>query len=302
MLRAILSLAMKKDTAALLSRLSRQFAALLFFALIASSAGLWAADLKPEDVVAKHLDAIGSAQARGNLKSRVVQGGATYRILVGGTGAIDGKYVFASEGAKSNFLFKVNASGYLGEQFICDGNKTSVAGTYADKHRSEFGTFVLTQDIVLRDNLLGGVWSSGWALLDVESHKAKLHYEGMKKMDGRDLIALRYQPRKSTDLEIFLYFDPQTYQHVISTYKLTIGSGIGLHGEKSSAQRQETRYQIEERFSDFQAKDGLTMPTHYDLRFTAELASGFTKSLEWEIKALDIMNNQPIDARSFQPK
>src|SRR6202167_2525269 len=187
-------------------------AAIFVSVLIRASLPLCAADLKLGDIVVKHLDAIGSAPARSSLKSRVVQGGATYRILVGGTGAIDGKYVFASEGAKSNFLFKVNASGYLGEQFICDGNKTSVAGTYADKHRSEFGTFVLTQDIVLRDNLLGGVWSSGWALLDVESHKAKLHYEGMKKMDGRDLIALRYQPRKSTDLEIFLYFDPQTYQ------------------------------------------------------------------------------------------
>jgi hypothetical protein len=261
----------------------------------------WAEDLKPEDVVSKHLDAIGPAQLRSGLKSRVVQGGATYRVLVGGSGAVDGKFVFASEGPKSNFLFKINANGFLGEQFICDGNKTSVAGTYPDKRRSEFGTFIFTQDIVLRENLLGGVWSSGWPLLDVEGRGAKLHYEGMKKVDGRELIALRYQPRKRTDLDIFLYFDPQTYQHVMSVYELRITTGLG-GGEAAQSGKQQTRYRIEERFSEFQAKDGLTLPTHYDLQFTLELGNGFTKLVEWEVRAFNIMNNESIDERSFQPK
>jgi hypothetical protein len=284
-----------------LFRSRNRFATLLFLAVVGSYKPLRAADLTPGDIVVKHLDAIGSAQARASLKSRVIQGGTTYRILVGGSGAIDGRFVFASEGPKSNFLFKVNAGGYLGEQFICDGNKTSVAGTYADKRRSELGTFVLTQDIVLRENLLGGVWSSGWPLLDLEARGAKLHYEGIKKINDRELIALRYQPKKRTDLDIFLYFDPQTYQHVLSTYELSVSSGLA-GGETTQAGKQQTRYRIEERFSDFQSQDGLTLPTHYDLRFTIELSSGFTKLVEWEVKARNIMNNESIDERSFQPK
>jgi hypothetical protein len=275
--------------------------AILASALLSASAPLRAAGLEPEDVVARHLDAIGAAQARLGLKSRVVQGGTTYRILAGGSGAIDGRFVFASEGPKSNFLFKINAGGYLGEQFICDGSKTSVAGTYADKRRSEFGTFVLTQDIVLLENLLGGVWSSGWPLLEVEEHGAKLHYEGIKKINGRELIALRYQPKRRTDLDIFLYFDPKTYQHVLTTYELSVSTGLA-GGETLQAGKQQTRYRIEERFSDFQSQDGLTLPTHYDLRFTIELSSGFTKLVEWEVKARQIMNNKSIDVRSFEPK
>jgi hypothetical protein len=277
------------------------FATLLLFVVVGSYIPLRADDLTPGDIIVKHLDAIGSAQTRSNLKSRVVQGGATYRILVGGSGAIDGKFVFASEGPKSNFLFKVNAGGYLGEQFICDGNKTSVAGTYADKRRSEFGAFVLTQDVVLRENLLGGVWSSGWALLDVEGRGAKLHYEGIKKVNRRELIALRYQPKRRTDLDILLYFDPQTYQHVLSIYELSVSTGLA-GGETSQAGKQQTRYRIEERFSDFQSQDGLTLPTHYDLRFTLELSSGFTKLVEWEVRSRNIMNNKSIDACSFEVK
>jgi|HubBroStandDraft_1064217.scaffolds.fasta_scaffold128467_2 hypothetical protein len=267
---------------------------------LATCAVSLAADLTPEGIVLKHLDSIGTAQARSGLKSRVVQGAATYRILVGGSGAISAAYTFASQGRQSDFVFKTNANGYLGEQFICNGDKVSVAGTYPDKHRSEFGVFILSQDVLLRDNLLGGVWSSDWALMDIESRRAKLHYEGIKKIDGRDLIALRYLPRKYEDLDVFLYFDPQTYQHVMSIYKVTVGVGIGFGGEKSSARRQETRYRLEERFSDFKTTDGLTLPTHYDLRYTFEAASGFTKSVEWEVTAKDIMNNQSIDARSFQ--
>jgi hypothetical protein len=279
----------------------RRLATVLFFSLVTCSLFSRAADLKPEEVVAKHLDSIGTAQTRNSIKSRVVQGSAVYRILVGGSGAVDGKYIFASEGAKSDFLFKVNASGYLGEQFICDGQRTSVAGTYADKSRSEFGTFVLAQDTVFRENLLGGVWSSDWALLNVEGRKAKIGFEGMKKIDGRDVIALRYKPKKSTDLEIFLYFDPLTFHHIGSSYRINVSASL-IGGETATAGKQANRYQIEERFSDFQTKDGLTLPHGYDLRFTLETEGGFSKSIEWDIKALGILNNESIDPRSFQVK
>ena len=106
-----------------------QITKILFFGILISSTSLWSADLKPEEVVAKHLDAIGNAQTRTGLKSRVVQGPAIYKILVGGTGSVPAKFVFANEGQKSDLLLKVNANGFMGEQFICDGSMTSVAGT-----------------------------------------------------------------------------------------------------------------------------------------------------------------------------
>ncbi len=278
----------------------RRIVSLLSFALISVSSLLWAADMTPAELVANHLDSIGTAQVRGAVKSRVVQGLATYRILAGGTGAIDGRAVFASAGDKSNVLLKIDASGYRGEQFICDGKKISVAGTYADKTRSELGNFVLGQDVIIRE-LLGGVWSVGWPLLDIESRKAQVHYDGTKKVDGNELLVLRYRPKKGTDLTILMYFDPKTYQHVMTDYKASRQTGLGTD-EMSTARKTPTYYEIEERFSDFQTADGLTLPRHYDLRFTAELQSGFTKSVEWSVKATNIMNNTPIDERSFEVK
>ena len=285
----------------LFMRSHRNFVTLSFFLLLISLGLLQAEDIKPEDLVARHLDAIGTATARKGLTSRVVQGGATYRVIVGGSGAIDGKYVFASEGLRSNILLKINASSYHGEQFTCDGNKASVAGTWSDKTRSEFGEFVLAQDILLKDNLLGGVWSTGWPLLDLEGHRPKLHSVGRKKIDGKELLALRYQPKRSTDLEITMYFDPKTYQHVGTIYTVQPPRSIE-GGETGQAMQQQKRYSLEERFSEFQTVDGLTLPTHYDLRYTLETETGQSKLIEWEVRALNISNNISIDPRSFQVK
>ncbi len=260
---------------------------------------LWAGDNKGQEVVARHLDSIGPAQVRNQVKSRVIQGFATYRILVGGSGAIDGKCVVASEGVKANYLFKINGSSYKGENFITDGDKTSVAGTYNDRRRSEFGYFMYNHDILVREGLLGGVWSTNWPFLDLEAHKAKIHVDGIKKVDGKELLAVHYQPKKNPDLEIIVYFDPQTYQHVMTTYSMEIPiSNTG--GELAQAGKQTRHARVIERFSNFHMIDGLTLPMYYDLRFSLDMENGFTKTVEWEVRELNIANNLSIDPRSFQ--
>jgi hypothetical protein len=103
-----------------------------------------------DELVKQHLQSLGSADARA-VKSRLVEGRALFRSLVGSSGQIEGKLVLVSEARKSHFLLKVNANDYHGEQFICDGQHTSVAGTNANKSRSDFGEFVRTQDIILRE-------------------------------------------------------------------------------------------------------------------------------------------------------
>jgi hypothetical protein len=87
----------------------------------------------------------------------------------------------------------------------------------------------------------------------------------------------------------------------MTVYKLEPSTSVA-GGETTMAGKSTRRYKIEERFSDFQTVEGLTLPTHYDLRYTLEGESGFTKSVEWEVRALSILNNQSIDPRSFQVK
>jgi hypothetical protein len=87
----------------------------------------------------------------------------------------------------------------------------------------------------------------------------------------------------------------------MTTYQMSIQAGIGA-GEIQSARQQETRYRIEERFSEFQNSDGLTLPFHYELRFTKELQNGSTKLLEWDVAVSRVLNNVSLDPQNFQIK
>jgi len=122
----------------------RRFAVFLLL-LSTTTTSVAVEELNTEGLLQRHLDSIGSAEARANVKSRVVEGTATYRVLVGGSGEIGGKCIMVSEKLKLQALFKINALKYHGEKFVRNGDKTFVAGTYDDGTRSEFGQFLVVK-------------------------------------------------------------------------------------------------------------------------------------------------------------
>src|SRR6266550_1489814 len=221
----------------------------------------------PEQLVAHHLESLGPAKARAEAKTRVAEGMVEFRISTGGAGVLNGKSVFVSEGRKLHLIMKFANNQYRGERFIWNEDKVQIAAATARQDRSSFGEFLRGQDAVIREGLLGGVLSTAWPLLNLEDRKPRLSYEGLKTIDGQQLYDLRYRPQRSTDLDIHLYFDPQTFRHVRTVYKLTVEPSIGVR-ETDSARQQETRYRIDERFTDFQTVDGLVLPAHYVLQFT----------------------------------
>jgi hypothetical protein len=283
--------------------------------------------LKPEDVIARHLDSIGTADARAAAKSRVVEGQAHFKTLVGGVGVLDGQAVIVSEDRKMQYMMKFTNTQYGGERFIFNGDKAQIAANTAGQMRSSFGSFVYNYDAVLRDGLLGGVLNSSWALLNVPDRKAKITYEGLKNINGVSLHDLHYRPKKSGDLDIHLYFDSETFRHVLTVYTLTIKPQLAHHdsgindvaspqkasqdaparestdsSEIMNARQQQTRYRLEERFSNFNKADNLTLPSHYDVHFTQEMGDGHTSEFEWDVATTAIHNNVTLDPRNFQVK
>jgi hypothetical protein len=279
-----------------------------------------AADLKPEELVAHHLDSLGTAAARAAIKSRVVQGPARFKILVGGGNLVEGKGAVVSEERKLNIMMKFSTD-YKGEQFISDGDKSYIAATTADHRRTTLGEFVKSQPLVLQEGLLGGALSTAWALLNLDRNRPRLSSGGLKKADGRQLLDLHYEPKKSSDMDIHLYFEPDTYRHVKTVYSITLATGfggsvpsatdqVGLTTPSSapgsdptqSSKQREIRYTLEERFSDFETTDGLTLPAHYNIHFTQELQDGRTTVYEWDMTANEVSNNISLDPRNFLVK
>jgi hypothetical protein len=289
--------------------------------LTAASSLLSGAEMKAEDVVARHLDSIGTVEARSAAKTRIVQGTSRYKILVGGGGELQGTSALVSEGRKAVVMIKFANGDYRGEQFVTDGDKVSIAATTSSHRRSSFGEFVHSQDQIVYEGLIGGALTTSWALLNLDENKSRLNFDGERKVEGRAAYQLTYHSKKKDDLTVHLYFDTEHYRHVMTTYTITLASGLGGFSPSSSdqaglttpsnapgadvtqsARQKQTRYTIEERFSDFKTTEGLTLPTKYVIHFTEELQSGATNVFEWDLTADEVSNNKPLDLRNFQVK
>jgi hypothetical protein len=267
-------------------------------------------ELKAEDLIAKHLASIGQREAIAAAKSRVVQGKVHFTIQSGG-GAQDGKQTFASEGDKLHFYLGFPNPNYKGERFVFDGSKTFFADVTPGV-RSSLAEFIHVQDRIIREGLWGSVLSTDWALLSLDQRKPKLTSGGLKKVNGQELYEMRYSPAKRSDLQISLYFEPESFHHVLTVYSMTISPQISTSDIETAGQK-ETTYRLEERFSDFKTFDGLALPTQWEVRFTEDIpvspdhpgsagVYGRSSTKIWAMTEDSITNNVSLDPRNFLVK
>jgi len=276
------------------------------FLLVFSLAGLvypaLAADAKPEDIVAKHLDSIGTPEARAAVTSRAIQGTLRFKILVGGAGEAAGSWGRVSDHRKSRFVMRFGKGDWRGEEFITDGEKTSYAAATASHQYSDFAQFVSSQDFIVKEGWLGGELSTAWALQNLDPNRGRLEYLGLKKVDGHELQGLELVSKGGTGLTVKLYFDPETYRHVKTVYSVMVVPSGASNGIRTSAHQHELRYTIEESFSDFRTENGITLPRHYDLQYTEELQNGTTRVYDWDMTAGALHDNIGLDPGNFQIK
>ena len=251
--------------------------------------------LKPEELVARHLDSIAPAEKRKAVKSRSTMGSVQVAFRVGGSGTLNGQGNIISQGNSVRAGFSFTALEYPGEQIAFDGNKVTAAqsspGNYPPLSR-----FLYENDILLKEGLLFGSLSTNWALLDVAGRKPKLDSNGLKKIGGRQMYELKYTARSSKgNMQAFLYFDPETYRHVRSQFKLEVPLP-GLAKIQDSAEL--VRYQIIEEFDQFNQVDGFTLPHSYKIEYTLDSPRGGILTT-WAHPIQRIVHDQSIERGLF---
>jgi len=254
--------------------------------------------MKLEDVVAKHLESIGTQASRAGVQSRVVVG--TSRAVFkarNNAGAIEGRSVLASENNKVLFGMGFDNPDYIGEKFGFDGKKFTV-GYLKPGLRSTLGSFILIHDNVFKEGLMGGTLSSAWPLLNLAERKVKLEYAGEEKIGQQSVHKLRYMPMKGSELQISLYFDTKTFQHVRTQYDRVAGARFSSGGVDNQAVMKASRYRMTEDFSDFKAEDKLNLPHIYKLQLEIENTNG-NSIHKWEMNLSQFALNQAIDEKSF---
>lgn len=225
--------------------------------------------MKPEEVIAHHLDAVGSAESRA--AGRSVEGSCAMTAPASGgvAGALLGRFSLRSEATQAALEMTFPSEGYPAERFSAGAEKAEV-GFVQPGRRSALGHFLSTNDLILREGLLGGVLNARWPLFDLAARGARVSSDGLKKLDGRELQRLRYRVRKGQgNLEVFLYFDPDTFRHVASVYKTSMAQSLGTTIESSSSQPDQY-LQLQETFEDFQAVGGVRLPRSWTIRYETQ--------------------------------
>jgi hypothetical protein len=259
----------------------------------------------PEEVVAKHLASIGSADALASAKTRIAVGRAKAISHSNAVRDIAGVGQFASDGDKVLLAMIFNLLDYPYEKMGCDGRKMTVALLPRTGARTALGDFLMAHDAVFREGLIGGALSSAWPLLDLAVKKPKLSYSGMTKINGRAVHKLDYPPpRGAGDLHTTLFFDAETFRHVRTKYEYLVSARMGARPRASvqssttdTGSQAVTRYELVEEFSDFKTEGSLTLPHTYNLQLSVEGQS--TVLLEWVLNFSQFVFNQPIEASAF---
>jgi len=272
----------------------------LSFLLLALGSGPMASGakdekLKPEELIAKHLESIGPAEKRKAIKTRATAGTAQVVFRVGGNGNLSGKGNILSDGPSVRMGFNFPALDYPGEQLAFDGSKVT-AGQISPGNYPPFSGFIYQNDFLLKEGLLFGALSTGWTLLDVSSKQPKLESTGLKKIEGRELYELKYLSRSTkVNMQAWLYFEPETFRHVRSQYKLEVPA---TQMTRITDSAEMVRYQILEQFDQFKEVDGLTLPHAYKLDFTIDSPRGGLLT-SWTHAIDRVIHNQSFDRQLF---
>ncbi len=254
--------------------------------------------ISAEEILAKHLDSIGTNEARANTKSTMVVGTSKAIFKGRGAGFAEGIVVLASEGEKSLIGMKFNNADYPFEIMGYDGHKFS-AKQIRPGTRSVLGEFLRLHGSIFENGVMGGVLSQSWSLLNFNEKKGKLRFAGTETIDEKQVYKLNYAPKKGGDLDINLFFDADTFQHVRTEYKRILSSQIGGGGVDSSARQSETRYTMIEDFSEFKAENKLNLPHNYRL-FLEIISGNGTVSYEWKMELQNFSFNNLIDSKEFK--
>jgi hypothetical protein len=151
--------------------------------------------LSPEEVVAEHIKSIRSQEIVAGIKSRALAGNASIEFIMGNIGELAGQCEFVSEKQKLGLFCRYNALDYPQEHFAFDGKDITVS-YISQGRRSPLGDFVNRYGSMIKEGLLGGVWSVNWPLLDMEPKRANKMKCNKKTVDGRELHELEYRPKK----------------------------------------------------------------------------------------------------------
>lgn len=276
---------------------TRSFVCLVSLLVFACCVEARGQKLKPQEIIAKHRESIGTSEVVANAKRRMAIGSVEF-VIRSTAKTAKGRAVLASDGIDMAFFSAFDMQDYPMERIGIFGNKISIPIVNLGR-RSPLGTFLTTYDKYLNDRIFGGCVFSTWLFLGPESSMGKLETEGKKKVGDRDAWVVKYTPKGGLSAESYirLYFDAKNFHHLRTVYRQKetengfsntapmSASGTPYYGGRSAqgdwnADMASNGSTITEDYDDIREVAGLTLPHKYSIVLNFDSAVG-SNEFKW---------------------
>jgi hypothetical protein len=255
-----------------------------------------------EELISRHLESIGSAEARAAVKSRVLGGPIKFVVRTGSPYQEEtiGRIVCAGAKFRYTIVWPRSLRDRKEEEIIFDGERVAT-GLLQYQKEQPLSSFFFRHQLPLQEGLIGGTLSTTWTLMRIEAMQPRLEYKGLRKVDGREVHAVNYRKRKGLmELKITLYFEAATFRHIRTDYLFEIDTALG--GNPDAASRlTASRQLLTEEFDDFRAVEGLTLPHRYKLQLTQE-AGNRSYLMDWELSVQKLSHKEAVEDALFKAK
>ena len=259
-----------------------------------------AQELKPEEIVTKHIDALGKKEVLSQVKTLFALGVSSFEATPGIKGG--GKAMVVSDHSNLMWAISLNSKTYPYEKIGYFGDKISLPFVSSGE-RSLLGIFLNEHPRVLTEGLFGGPMSLRWPLIELSERKSRIKSLGTKKIDGKKAYVLSYSPDGggADEFTIKLYFDADTFQHVRTEYHREFSSANPKFGQANQLANSEIT--LTENFADYKNTEGVMLPYTYSVVFSSNANTSSFKTT-WGIKVSEYYINQQLapDFFTFEPK
>lgn len=280
--------------------------ALAAFVLVLCACCIAEENIAVEQLVSRHLASVGTPEARAAIHGRAIMGKCRFEAIQGSTGTAEGQAGVISNEHMVKFMTKLNSARFPDERFWFNGKKAIVPVISASS-RSVLGDFLYRNEAILRDGIFTGALSTSWPLYDPARRGAKLKLDGLKTIEGRSLYQVTYVPKKAaSELEIHLFFDPETFRHVETRYRYVVAPYMNVNpasrNDKTGVTnlQSETIYTVTEKYRDFSTVDGITLPSTWEITYTVEPVR--VQMIRWTMTLDRPSTNPKVDPESVFPE
>ena len=270
--------------------------------VVLASVSHYSQDAASADLITKHKASVGTPAALASVKNQLIVSEAQFTFK-GSTVVIKGKSLVLSTPERSLFGMEFTSNDYPRDRFGFDGKDVKVARATPNA-RSLIGDFLDNNQIILREGLLGGALNANWPLFHPKIRGARLKAEGTRTIGGKEMLVFSYDPKNGSDLNVKLFFDPVTSQHLRTEYVLLRAAGQGSDVDNSAGQSG-TVYRLVEEFSNFAKMGDLLLPGIHKLTYSRTTTAGTAtrqttnREAEWTFMVTDIGFNRDLDPKSF---